>query len=171
MPPSSAEPAFPEPLAGRSPGHDRNALRVRRYTTGVTVAMIVLCNAVFLFGIWISGVNLERLIRIPDLFDPVQDICLRLGWHRVAGLNEPVHLCSEWIHLSDPSGETHKFQAETRVVQGADGKLYFDHGSRVDYRLFVLAGFVVAVIALGLMLKHYLITRYRGRLETRDDKA
>lgn len=132
--------------------------------------MIVLCNAIVLFGIWISGVNLDRLIRVSDLFDPAQDICLRQSWHNVAGLHERVRLCSEWIHLSDPSGETHTFQAETKVVQGADGKLYFDHASRMDYHLFVLAGFVAAVIALGLTLKYYLITRYRMRLEAQNDE-
>ncbi|MBI4400761.1 MAG: hypothetical protein HY581_03925 [Nitrospirae bacterium] len=161
----SREPATQEQLDGGK------AHRLRRYTYGVTAAMIVLCNAVFLLGVWGSGVNLDRLIRMPDLFDPTKDICLRLSWHKVAGLDQQVRLCSEWINLSDPSGDTHTFQRDTTVVQGADGKLYFDHGSRVDYRLFLLGAFVVAVIAFGLMLKRYLIARYRMRLETPGTKV
>jgi hypothetical protein len=138
--------------------------RLRRYSYVVTAAMIVLCNGVFLLGLWGSGVKLDSLIRIPDPFNPMKDVCLRLSWHRVAGLEEPIRLCSEWINLSDPSGETHKFQKETQVVQGADGKLYFDHGARVDYRFFLFGSFVVVVIVLGISLKRYLIARYRERL-------
>jgi len=109
---------------------------------------------------------IDRLIRFPEIFNPTQDVCLRLTWHKVAGLEEPVRLCSEWIQLSDPSGETHRFQQETKVVQGADGKLYFDHGVRVDYRLFLFVVFVAAVIASGIILKRRLIVRYRLHLET-----
>lgn len=148
-----------------SPARDEQKQRLlRHYSTAVTAAMIVLCNAVFLLGLWGSGVNLDSLIRIPDPFNPAKDICLRLSWHRVSGLEKPIRLCSEWINLSDPSGETHKFQKETQVVQGADGKLYFDHGTRVDYRLFLFGAFVVAVIVLGVSLKRRLIARYRDRL-------
>ena len=138
--------------------------RLRRYSYAVTASMIGLCNAVFLLGLWGSGVNLDSLIRIPDPFNPAKDICLRLIWHRVTGLKEPIRLCSEWINLSDPSGETHKFQTDTQVVQRADGKLYFEHGARVDYRFFLFSAFVVAVIVLGVSLKRYLIARYRERL-------
>lgn len=145
--------------------------KVRRFAAWMTALMIVGCNAVFLLGIWGSGVNLDRLIRFPEVFNPKQDICLRQAWHRVAGLEEPVRLCSEWIQLSDPSGETHRFQKETQVVQGADGKLYFDHGARVDYRLFLFIGFVAAVVVSGMLLKRYLVTRYRVRLELAGAKS
>ena len=150
---------------------DRRSRKVRRYAAWVTVLMIVLCNAVFLLGIWGSGVNLDRLIRFPDIFNPSQDICLRLGWHRVVGSDAPVQLCSEWINLADPSGETHRFQTETQVVLGADGKLYFDHGERVDYRLLLFIVFVAAVVGSGILLKRHLITRYRLRLETAGAKS
>jgi hypothetical protein len=140
--------------------------KLRRYTYGVSILLVVLCNAVFLLGLWGSRVNLDTLIRMPDHFDPTKDVCLRLGWHRVTGAEDPVELCNEWINLSDPSGETHRFQQDTKVVQGADGKLYFDHPARVDYRLFLLGGFVVAVITSGVLLKRHLIARYRLRLET-----
>jgi hypothetical protein len=148
------------------PGAEEKTRRLRRYAYGVTAAMIVLCNAIFLLGVWGSGVNLETLVRMPDVFDPAKDVCLRLSWHRVPGVEDPVRLCNEWINLSDPSGQTHQFQKDTKIVQGADGRLYFEHGTRVDYRLFLLGAFIAAVIALGLLLKRYLITRYRLRLET-----
>ncbi|TAJ30744.1 MAG: hypothetical protein EPO64_02975, partial [Nitrospirae bacterium] len=137
--------------------------QMRRYTYAVSTLMVVLCNAVFLLGLWVSGVNLDSLIRTPDLFDPTQDVCLRLSWHRVAGAADPVRLCHEWINLSDPSGNTHTFQKDITVVQGADGKLYFDQPARVDYRLFLLGAFVIAVIACGVRIKRSLIARYRRR--------
>ncbi len=82
------------------------AKRVRRFAIGVSLAMIILCNAIVLVGLRVSGMNLDELAATPDIFNSKQDICLRLGWHSVTGAAEPVPLCSEWIHLSDPSGKT-----------------------------------------------------------------
>ncbi|MGH7231564.1 MAG: hypothetical protein ACREJU_09435 [Nitrospiraceae bacterium] len=144
---------------------ERQDSRLRRYNLLVTLVMIVLCNAIFLLGIWGSGVNLDELIRTPDLFNPTKDVCLRLKWQKIEGDDERVQLCSEWINLSDPSGNTHSFQKGTEVVKGGDGKLYFDHGVQVDYRLFAFAGFVVAIVVLGFLLRRHLIRRYRRRLE------
>ena len=165
-------PSNEDRIDSSDPGREeQNQRSLRRYTYAVTAAMIVLCNAIFLLGLWGSGVNLDSLIRIPDPFNPTKDICLRLNWHRVAGLDEPIQLCAEWINLSDPSGETHKFQKDTHVMQGADGKLYFDHGARVDYRLLLFGAFVVAVIVLGISLKRRLIAHYRDRLGMPSGKA
>lgn len=155
MQPNPSEPAVDDDKAGK----------LRRYSYGVSAALILACNAVFLAGLWGSGVNLDALIRTPDVFDATQDVCLRFTWHRVIGAEEPVQLCHEWINLSDPSGKTHIFHKETKVVRGGDGKLYFDHGAQVDYRLFLLAAFVAAVIALGVTAKRHLIARYRMRLD------
>ncbi|MER3424906.1 MAG: hypothetical protein C4293_18485 [Nitrospiraceae bacterium] len=143
---------------------EQAAAQLRRYRLLVTLVMIVLCNAIFLFGVWASGVNLDGLIRTPEVFNPVQDICLRFKWQQVEGEEQPVRLCSEWIMLSDPSGNTHTLQKETEVVKGADGRLYFNYGERVDYRLFVYGAFVAAIITLGVLLRRYLINRYRVRL-------
>lgn len=169
MEPANAEPTTP--IASRAAGlpEERKRRRLRRYTYAVSALMVVLCNVVFLLGLWGSGINLDTLIRTPDLFDPTKDVCLRLIWHKVAGAQDPVRLCNEWINLSDPSGDTHTFQKDTKVVQGADGKLYFDHPARVDYRLFLLGVFVVAVIVAGMLLKRYLIARYRLQLEVKSE--
>ena len=140
--------------------------RLRRYNLIVTAVLIVLCNAIFLLGVWGSGVNLDELIRTPDLFNPTKDVCLRLKWQKIEGNDERIQLCSEWINLSDPSGNTHSFQKDTEVVKGGDGKLYFNHGVQVDYRLFVFVGFVIAIIVSGSLLRRHLIRRYRRRLET-----
>ena len=144
---------------------DEQHAQVRRYGMWVTLGMMVLCNVIFLGGMWLSGVKFEQLIRIPDIFNPRQDICLRFTWHHVEGDDQPVRLCSEWILLSDPSGETHTLQKETEVVKGGDGKLYFEYGAQVDYRVFMFAAFVVAIIIFGIWLKRYLIRRYRKQLQ------
>jgi hypothetical protein len=139
--------------------------KVRRYGLWVTIGMMVLCNAIFLGGMWLTGIRLEQLIRIPDIFNPLQDICLRFTWHQVEGDDQPVRLCSEWILLSDSSGETHTLQKETEVVKGGDGRLYFDYGAQVDYRVFLFGAFVFAIIIFGIWLKRYLIRRYRMHLQ------
>lgn len=144
---------------------DQRARRVRRFGIGVSLVLIVLCNAILLFGVWASGVNLDELMRTPDLFNAKQDICLRLTWQKVTGASEPMRLCSEWINLSDPSGKTHQIQKDLKVRQGADGHYYFDRGIQADYRLLGVALFVVAVIVCGIAVKRYLVSRYRLRLE------
>jgi hypothetical protein len=161
----------------REPGPDGSGQRedklrrLRRYSIVVTVSLILICNAIFLLGLWGSGVNLETVIKTPEEFNPTTDICLRLSWHKVSGADQPVQLCAEWIHLSDPSGETHSFQRETQVVKGADGNLYFDHGRLADYRLVVFLGSVVGLMALGVMAKRRLITHYRRRLGLSKEQA
>lgn len=149
----------------------RRVGQLRRYTVAVTAVLIVACNGVLLLAVWASGVNLDRLIRTPDEFDPTKDVCLRHQWHRVAGREEPIQLCQEWINLADTSGETHTFSRNTKVVEGADGKLYFDHGTLVDDRLFLLAGLFVLVVAGGIALERRLIARERLRLGLQSNGA
>lgn len=142
----------------------RNA-QVRRFASGVTVVLIVLCNAVFLVGMRISGVNLDELVKTPDLFNPQSDICLRLTWQRLAGAPDPVRLCSEWINLSDSSGTPHQLDKNTKVKPGPDGRYYVDRGVQADYRLLGFVGFVAAVIVSGMLIRRYVVTRYRLQLE------
>lgn len=151
----TAEPAF----------QDSRVAKVRRYTTLVTVGLIILCNGILLFGVWVSGVNLDELVKSPDLFNAAKDVCLRLTWERVAGAPEPVRLCSEWINLADPSGAPHHLASDIKVRQGPDGRYYFDQGIRPDFRLLALALFVVAVLLFGLWARRYLVSRYRLHLE------
>lgn len=139
--------------------------RLRRYSVLVTLTLIVMCNAVILFGVWTSGVNLEGLFRATDRFDPNRDECLRYNWRKVSGVQQPVRLCYEWINLSDPSGNTHTFQADTDIVLGADGKLHYAQEERVDPRLLFLLAFVGVVLAAGMTASKFLIARYRARLE------
>ncbi len=157
--------------AGPVPEAEHRDSEVRRYASRVTITIIVLCNTVLLLGLWTSGIDLDRLIRTPDVFDPKKDVCLRVGWHKVRGVDKPIRLCSEWINLSDRSGQTHTFQRDTSVVEGADGRLYFDHGPQVDYRIVVLGIFFLVIISAGIMSNRYLIARYRARLEERRDGA
>jgi hypothetical protein len=143
----------------------RQAL-VRRFARVVSLAMIVLCNTIVFVGLWASGINLDELVASPDVFNSKQDICLRLGWQPVTGAADPVPLCSEWIHLSDPSGKTHQLQRDTKFRQGQDGQYYVDRPGHADYRLLILVLAVVAVIAFGLVVKWYLVAWYRLRLES-----
>lgn len=145
----------------------RRAKRVRRFTIGVSLALIVLCNTIVLVGLRVSGVNLDELVAPPDVFNSKRDICLRFAWQPVAGTANPIRICSEWINLSDPSGKTHQLQREIKFREGPDGgKYYVDQEEHADYRLLLLVLVVVAVIALGLVAKWYLVSWYRLRLES-----
>ncbi len=144
----------------------RKAL-VRRFARLVSLGLIVICNAIVLIGLWASGINLDELAVTPDVFNSKHDICLRSAWQPVAGTADPIRICSEWINLSDPSGKTHQLQREIKFREGPDGgKYYVDQGEHADYRLLLLVLVVVAVIALGVVAKWYLVSRYRLRLES-----
>ncbi len=142
--------------------------RVRRFTVLVTLTLIIVCNAVILLGVRASGINLDLAWRTPDRFDSNRDECLRYTWHKVSGVQQPVRLCYEWINLSDPSGNTHTFQPGTEIVLGTDGRLHYAQGERVDSRLWLLLAFAGAVLAAGMALSRFLITRYRRRQEALD---
>lgn len=144
----------------------RRVGKVRRYTACVSLVLMVLCNAIVLVGLWVSGINLDELAATPDVFNSKQDVCLRLRWQPVTGASDPVPFCSEWINLSDPSGQTHQIQRESRLQQGPDGQYYVGQNIHADYRLLILVMFVIAVIASGLVAKSYLVSRYRLRLES-----
>ena len=144
----------------------RRARKVRRFTIGVSLALIVLCNAIMLAGLWASGINLDELAAPPDVFNSKQDICLRFGWHSVTGVAEPVRLCSEWINLSDKSGKPHQIQPGIKLRHGPDGQYYVDRGGQADYRLLILMLVVMAVIAFGVVAKWYLVGWYRLHLES-----
>jgi len=131
----------------------------------VTVGMIVLCNMLLLFGVWVSGVNLDELVKTQDLFDSKQDICLRLTWQQVAGAANPVRLCSEWINLADPSGQSHLLSKDVTVRQGPGGQFYVDQGIQADFRLLGLAVFVAAVLLFGMWVRRVLVSRYRLQLD------
>jgi hypothetical protein len=144
----------------------RQAL-VRRFARMVSLAMIVLCNTIVFVGLWASGINLDELVTTPDVFDSKHDICLRHAWQPVAGTAAPIRVCSEWINLSDPSGKTHQLQREIKFREGPEGGQYYvNQGEHADYRLLILVLVVVAVIAFGLILQWYLVSRYRLRLES-----
>ena len=143
---------------------EKRAAKVRRFATLVTVGLIVFCNVVLLFGVWVSGVNLDELVKTPDLFNAKEDVCLRLTWERIPGASDPVRLCSEWINLADPSGKPHYLAKDIAVRQGPDGRYYFDRGVRPDFRLLGLALFVGAVLLFGMWTRRYLVSRYRLQL-------
>ncbi len=103
------------------------------------------------------------MIRLPDEFNPNKDACLRYAIRRVEGTAEPIRLCSEWINFSDPA-RTHTFHPDTKVIQDAEGDLYFDHGPQVDYRLFLYLGFALSLLIGGVLVNRFLIARYRARL-------
>lgn len=148
----------------------RRADKVRRFSLAVSVALIVLCNAILLAGLRLSCINLDDLVKTPDLFNAKQDVCLQLRWQSLPGANEPVQLCSEWLNLSDPSGRTHYLQPDTKLKKGADGQYHVDEGIQADYRLLMLMLFVTVTIVGGVRAKWFLVNRYRLRLESTDGR-
>lgn len=153
------------PNPPQSESDEQRAARVRRFSMWVTAGLIVCCNVLLLFGVWVSGINIDELANTPDLFNAKEDVCLRLTWERVKGAPDPVRLCSEWIKLADPSGNPHHLAKDIAVRLGSDGQYYVDPGVRSDFRLLGLALFVGAVLLLGMWTRRYLVGRYRLHLD------
>ena len=143
----------------------RHTALVRRYTTRVTVILMMVCPALFLAGMWGSGVQPEQLFSIPEHYKPSRDICIRQGWQRVSGKDDLVRVCSEWLDSTDPSGETHQLQTTMQIHETADGRLYYESGSRADWHLAAFVAYVAAILAFGWFVRRYLVARYRRQLE------
>ncbi|NKB80558.1 MAG: hypothetical protein GKS05_01410 [Nitrospirales bacterium] len=139
--------------------------RVWWFSLGVTLCLIVLCNGVLLGGVVVSGVNLEHILAPPEFFDAAKDQCVRVAWTHVVGVEGPMRVCSEWLVLSDLTGQTHVIRDGEPLVLGNDGKLYYASDRNRDFRLAGLLLFVVVVIFSGVRLKRFLIVRYRVRLD------
>jgi len=152
-----------ELLAEQTVSEQRITERVKRFTLTLTVCFIVGINALFLLGLWGSGLDLDRLFAEREFFDPVHDVCLRMAWYKPVGEKDPVRLCKEWINLGDPSGKVHQNWKDMVIVKGADGKVYAQEGAG-DGRLIGLVVFVIALVAGGMWLQRHLIARYRSRL-------
>jgi hypothetical protein len=150
-------------------GQDITA-RVRRFSLTLAVAFIIGINALFLLGLWASGLDLDKVFGDRDFFDPVRDVCLRLAWYTPTGEKDPVRLCKEWINLGDPSGKVHHNDTDMRIVKGDDGKVYASASSPGDGRVIALLLFIIAIVATGMWLQRYLIARYRARLATSPEK-
>ena len=148
----------------------RRAIKIRRFSLVVSLVLIVCCNAILFVGLKLSGINLDDLVKTPDLFNAKQDVCLRLSWQSLPGTKEPVRLCSEWLNLSDPSGRPHYLQPDTKLKKGLDGHYYVDQVVQADYRLLVLMLFVAVIIMGGVRAKWFLVSRYRLRLESTDGR-
>ncbi len=146
------------------------AAKVRRFTVRLAVGFIIGGNALFLLGLWASGLDLDKVFAERDFFDPTKDICLRMAWYKPTGEKDPVRLCKEWIALADPSGQVHKFQKDLEIVKGTDGKVYAS-SVPADGRVIAVVLLVVMIVAGGMWLQRYLIARYRARLAAVTEKT
>jgi hypothetical protein len=140
------------------------AARVRWFAVRLTIGFILAANVLFLFALWISGLDLDQVFGEQDLFDPVRDVCLRMAWYRPQGERDPVRLCKEWINLKDSSGQVHKFEKDAPITKGKDGKFYVQPPNPGDGRIIALLIFVIAVVVTGMWAQRVLIARYRSRL-------
>ena len=140
--------------------------RLKRFTLVVTVALIIGCNALILTGLWVSGVDLERIFSKSELYDPVNGHCVQVTWLKVAGADGLVKVCSEWLDFSDISGETHLLPEGKTLAMGPDGNLYVSGNPAENYRLIALMIFAIVVIISGMWTKQMLIAKYQDRLQS-----
>ena len=166
MDPERTEPIEPSQRPASEPETDDpcQVALVRRYATRVTLVLMIVCPALFFAGMWGSGVQPEQLFAMPEWYKPSSDICVRQGWQRVAGKGNLVRVCAEWLDTTDPSGETHQLQDTMQIAEDADGRLYYESGSRADWHLMAFVAFVLAIMAFGWFLRRYLVARYRRQL-------
>jgi hypothetical protein len=142
--------------------------RLRRFTLIVTVVLIVGCNALLLTGLWASGIDLERVLSKPELYDPANGHCVRVMWAKVEGTEGLVKVCTEWLDFSDMSGKTHVLPEGKNLAMGPDGHLYFSGETADNFRLIALMIFAIVVMASGMWMKRLLIAKYHQHLQSVD---
>ena len=141
--------------------------RVKWFSRGVTVLLIVGCNGILLGGLWASGINLEIILSQAEFFDPQKGACVGVAWVDVEGVDRPLRLCSEWLDFRDISGKTHKILQQEVIGMKTNGELYYRDQHHSHLQVAGLVGYVILVIGSGMWLKHSLIRWYRTRVEKR----
>ena len=68
-------------------------------------------------------------------------------------------------HPDHVGATPHQLDQNTKVKQGPDGRYYVDQAVQADYRLLGFVGFVAAVLVSGMLIRRYLVSRYRLQLE------
>ena len=136
----------------------------RWFRRGITLALIVVCNLVLLGALWGSGLDLDGMLTNAALYDPQAGYCLQVAWVEVAGVESPVRVCSEWLDVTDPTGQIHALKEGEPLAMGVDGNLYYANARNADLRLLGIFIFVGAVIWLGMRAKRRLLTWYELRL-------
>ena len=139
--------------------------RLRWFTGGITLFLILACNALMLGALWASGLDLEFVLSKSDLYDPLKAHCVRVGLATINGVDGPIQVCSEWLDTTDPTGRVHTLRTDEPLAMDENGNLYYERLRRTDYRLLALVFFSIVVIASGVGIKHRLIGWYRARLQ------
>ena len=140
----------------------------RWFRHGVTLGLIVVCNVVLLWALWISGLDLDFVLTNSELYDPKAGHCVGVAWADVAGVEGPVRVCSEWLDTTDPTGRIHTLQPGEPLAMSDDGNLYYENARNADNSVLGLLLFCVAVICLGMWTKRVLLTWYETRLRKQE---
>lgn len=142
--------------------------KMQWFSWGVTLGLFLVCNVLLLGGWWVSGVDLEAALSKPELFDPLNGHCVGVAWSKVEGVEGLIKVCTEWLDFSDMSGVTHRLPPGKAIAMGGDGNLYFPGQAGENYRLIGLVIFVIVIVALGMWLKRFLISKYHSYLQATD---
>ena len=138
--------------------------RFRWFSFWITLVLVIVCNALLLGGLWVSGLDLDFLLTNAELYDPANSHCVRVEWKKILGMDSPVQVCSEWLDTTDPTGQVHKLRRNEPLAMGSDGNLYYPNARKADHQLLGLLVFTAAVIFAGMWVKRFLINWYQLRL-------
>jgi len=146
---------------------DERDKRLKWFSRVVTVVLILVCNGLLVFGWWVSGLNLDVALSKPEIYDVNSHYCVKVTFMEVVGVDRPMKVCTEWLDLADPSGNTHTIREGQALTVGVNGTLHYEEQRNEDYRLIGLVLFVMLVIGIGMWVKQYAIAQYASRLERR----
>ena len=140
----------------------------RWFRHGVTLGLIVVCNVVLLWALWVSGLDLDFVLTNSELYDPKAGHCVGVAWADVSGVEGPIRVCSEWLDTTDPTGRIHTLRPGEPLAMSDDGNLYYENARNADNSVLGLLLFCVAVICLGMWTKRVLLTWYEMRLRKQE---
>jgi hypothetical protein len=145
---------------------DRKKRKHSIYRYRVTGIIILISSFLFLGGIWLSGVNLEGLVWHAGMFDPERHVCLRTNWvNTTKGETDRVRLCTEWIDLTDQSGQTHVMVLENlEVIKGSDGTIRTHLQRGVNFKLLTVSAYLLIILLVGRWIQGFVIYRHKRQI-------
>lgn len=135
------------------------------FRRGITLVLIVTCNLILLGALWVSGLDLDFVLTNAELYDPRGGHCVRVAWAEVSGTEGLVRVCSEWLDVTDPTGQVHSLRPGEPLAVDGEGNLYYENARKAEPLLLGLMIFAAVVICLGTWSKRCLLTWYEMRLQ------
>ena len=164
--PESKPPAFGALDSENVDEHARRLLELRIYRHRVMIGVALGCSVLFLGGLRLTGTDLNNFLPTGSrVFSEKSHVCLKTQTVPAPDGGEQFKVCTEWIDLTDTTGQIHTMKLEDLQIRPKPNGGYQANLKRaINYRLIVLVAFLGVIIFTGMRVQRVLINRFKRRL-------